>query len=845
MICVRLTLEDLLMLMSWSCSRRDVRAIRRVQERRRRFAIEPLEGRQMLSTFTVTNTNDSGAGSLRQAIISSNATQGPNAINFNIPGSGVQTINLLSALPTVTQPVTIDGTTEPNSGGKPVIQVDGTKAGSGAVGLDLTSAASGSTIKGLSVTDFAGGGVLLNGTANVTITVDDIGLVNLSTGPVAHGNSSFGVELENGANHSALTSDVISGNNADGLVLTGTGTSNNTLQGSLLGTDPSGLHSMPNSWGVFVAGGASNNTFGGTTAGARNIISGNGWTGIELNGTGTTGNVVEGDYIGTDATGNAYLGNPGAGVAISGGSSGDTVSGDVISDNVLAGVWINGSSNNVISGDIIGLSEDGTHALQNGQGVELIGGSTGNTVGGTSSSARDVISGNTGDGVYVNNTGTSGNVVEGDYIGTDPTGSHSIANNWGVFVTGGATNNTFGGTTAGARDLISGNAWTGLELNGTGTSGNLVEGDWIGTDVTGNAPLANPGAGVAISQGASLNTVTADVISGNSYAGVWISASFNNVVTASLIGLGQNGTTAVANAQGVEILNAATGNTIGGTTPSARDVISANAGNGVRITGSGTTGNVVEGDYIGTNASGEYGLVGNAAYGVSIDTGASSNTIGSTTYGAREVISANGASGVMISGSGTSSNVVEGNYIGLDVTGEYNVGNGVDGVDIVGGATNNLVGGPSSSARNVISANALLGVWITGSGTSSNEVQGNYIGTDATSAVGLGNGLGGVQIDGGASANVIGGANANDFNMIEYNAGYGVGVGTGSFGNVIEFDIINLNGGDGVLLAGCSGNTVIFCTIEANGAWGILDAGTNDYLAYNTIVNNVDGSIGY
>ncbi len=79
-----------------------------------------------------------------------------------------------------------------------------------------------------------------------------------------------------------------------------------------------------------------------------------------------------------------------------------------------------------------------------------------------------MISGNSGDGVYVNDSGTTANVVEGDYIGTDPSGLHSLANNWGVFVTGGATNNTFGGTSAAARDLISGNAWTGLELNGSG-----------------------------------------------------------------------------------------------------------------------------------------------------------------------------------------------------------------------------------------------------------------------------------------------------------------------------------------------------------------------------------------
>ena len=151
---------------------------------------------------------------------------------------------------------------------------------------------------------------------------------------------------------------------------------------------------------------------------------------------------------------------------------------------------------------------------------------------------------------------------------------------------------------------------------------------------------------------------------------------------------------------------------------------------------------MVEGDYIGTNAAGEYGLVGNAAYGVVIDTGASSNTIGSTIYREGDVISGNVASGIIIFGAGTTGNVVEGDDIGLDATGEYNVGNGIDGVDIAGGALSNLIGGTASFARNAISANRLLGVWITGSGTSSNQVQGNSIGTDVLGEVALGNGLG-------------------------------------------------------------------------------------------------------
>jgi parallel beta-helix repeat protein len=832
------------MSMTWFRSRRDDRAARRLQERRRRFSVESLEGRQMLSTFTVTNTADSGSGSLRQAIVNSNATKGPNSINFNIPGSGVQTINLLSALPTLTQPVTIDGTTEPNSGGQAVIQVDGTKAGSGAVGLNLGASASGSTIKGLAITDFSGDGVLVNGASKVTITVDDIGLVKLSTGAVAHGNGGFGVELENGANHNTLSDDVISANVSDGVFITGSGTSANLLEGDDIGTDPTGLHSLPNAWGVYITGGATSNTIGGTAVVDRNLISGNAWTGLELNGTGTSGNLVTGNWIGTNSTGTAALANPGAGVAISQGASSNTVSSNVISGNSLAGVWINASSKNTVAGNLIGVGEDGAHAVANGNGVELLGGATGNTIGGTSTGTLNVISGNASDGLFISGAGTSGNVVEGDQIGTDSSGLHSLPNNWGVYITGAATSNTIGGTAAADRNLISGNAWTGLELNGTGTSGNLVAGNWIGTDSTGNAPLANPGAGVAISQGASSNTVTSNVISGNALAGVWISASSNNLVAGNLNGVGEDGTQVVANGDGVDLLGGATGNTIGGSVTAARNVISGNGGNGVAISAFGTDNNVVEGNYIGVNAGG-YGPQGNGGYGVVIETGASDNTVGGTTPGARNVISGNGASGVIISASGTTGNVVEGNYIGTDATGEYAVGNAIDGVDLAGGASSNVIGGTSPAARNVISANHYEGVWITGSGTSSNLIEGDDIGTDAHGEEGLGNAINGIQIDSGASSNVIGGSNANDFNLIEYNGSNGVGIGGGSFGNVIQDDIIDLNGANGVYFAGGSGNSVVGCTIEANQQWGILDQGSNNYYTDNTIANNLDGSIGY
>ena len=231
------------MVSPWSPNRRNVSSGRLLPDRRRRFMVEPLEGREMLSTFTVTSTADTTAtGTLRWAITQSDKTTGPNAIDFAIGGTGVQTIELGSALPAITQPVTIDGTTQKGYASSPVlapvIVLNGSGAGTSTVGLNLTASAAGCTVKGLVINDFGGSGALINGGSADTIIDDLIGLTAAGTAEASNGGD--GVTIEGNATKNTIAADVISGNIGSGIDITGSGTTGNVVTGNLIGTNVQG-----------------------------------------------------------------------------------------------------------------------------------------------------------------------------------------------------------------------------------------------------------------------------------------------------------------------------------------------------------------------------------------------------------------------------------------------------------------------------------------------------------------------------------------------------------------------------------------------------------------------------
>lgn len=224
-------------------------------------ALESLESRRLLTTFTVTTNADAGTGSLRDAIMQANATPAADVINFNI-GSASKTITLASPLPQVSQPLTIDATTQPGYAGAPIVRVRGTPS---TRVLDIDAAQS--VVRGLSITD--GGTGIYVAKANVTIEKCYIGLD--LTGAVA-ANTNDGIQtnqFSQTANLLSLKSNVISGNLGNGFSLNA---DNAYIVGNIVGLDPAGNSARGNGqFGLYITGG-DNLTIGDAGDANRNIL---------------------------------------------------------------------------------------------------------------------------------------------------------------------------------------------------------------------------------------------------------------------------------------------------------------------------------------------------------------------------------------------------------------------------------------------------------------------------------------------------------------------------------------------------------------------------------------------
>jgi CSLREA domain-containing protein len=378
------------------------------------------------NTFTVNSTGDgadsnlgdgscndgSGNCTLRAAIEQANAVAGSDSINFSI-GSGVKTIVQTSDFPIISDPVVIDGTTQPGFAGTPIIEINGNASNRSNTNRSAFFITAGSsTLKGL----------VINRVNNAAIAL-----------------------ITNSGNH---------------------------IEGNYIGTDVTGSVRLPNSVGMIVN--SSLNIIGGTTAGVRNVISGNNGTGIEFNTGAGLDNVIEGNYIGVNAAGTAPLGNSSEGIRVTGTGNriGGTATGagNVISGNGRSGLEVGGQMT-TIQGNFVGTNAAGTAAIPNSDRGISIFNSPNNIIGGTSSAARNIISGNFGAGISLDESGSIGNVVQGNFIGTDVSGFAPLPNSpegfgvpntsGGVFINRGS-NNLIGGSTAGAANTIAFNGGAGV-----------------------------------------------------------------------------------------------------------------------------------------------------------------------------------------------------------------------------------------------------------------------------------------------------------------------------------------------------------------------------------------------
>ncbi len=322
-------------------------------------------------TFTVTTTTDSGAGSLRAAIDDSNATAGPNTIDFALSGSGVQTIQAASPLPAITVPVTIDATSQPGYLGTPLVDLDGALSGGGS---GLVVDASNTVVRGLEITDWRCGGLCAG--VELAGTADFVGNDFIGTdGTSAMGNDN-GVVIDSGTMGDAVGSspgdgDVVSGNLENGVVDKGEEVE---ILGDDIGTNAAGDAALSNgSNGVLLQGSAD------TVIGASvdpNIISGNGGDGVLVVDSSDTS--IEGNLIGVAASGLSPVGNEGDGVGITDDATATAVgtttagTGNVIADNGDNGVSVlDGGTlgNSIVSDSIFANGNLGTRLDDGGNGV--------------------------------------------------------------------------------------------------------------------------------------------------------------------------------------------------------------------------------------------------------------------------------------------------------------------------------------------------------------------------------------------------------------------------------------------------------------------------------------------
>ncbi len=584
---------------------------------------------------------------------------------------------------------------------------------------------------------------------------------------------------------------------------------------------------MGNTYTGVGIGEAANNTVGGTSAGQRNLISGNNEAGVELWGAGATGNRVLGNWIGLNASGATTLGNTWAGVWLNSGAAGNTIGGTAAgSGNMIAGQTAGdgielrndaGANNAILGNSIYSNSESGIDLIDNGitandagdadtgannlQNFPVLTSANANAAGTTIAGTFDSNASTTYRIEFFANRPSVADAANGEgerYLGfspvtTDGSGNATInttlANVWvnsGDRITATATVD-LGGGNYGSTSEFAANVTADLDRASSSSNTTSDTSDGTTTSITnlGNNRGADGRISLREAIAAANNTANGGTpdkivfaIDGSGPHTINVGSALPTISQALIID-GSSEPDYVTNgnrpivvldgnglaADGLVLSGTADGSAIRGLV--IRDFGTTTSHDGIEIQ-AGSTNNTIAGNYIGRLTA-----TGADVGAAEANTGQGINILGANNTIDGNVISGNWA-GVLFSGSGASGNVVVRNLIGTDATGTVLIGNSSNGVDIGGGAPNNTIGGVG--AGNVIVGSGNDGITIWGAGASGNKVQGNTIGTDPTGTLNWGNSGWGVIVTVGGTGNIIGGANPGEGNVIAFNNKDGVSI---------------------------------------------------------------------
>ncbi len=452
-------------------------------------------------------------------------------INFNISGEGPHIIQPVSVFPNINDGGTlINGYSQPGASYNTSalrtddtnavikIEIDGTNL-SGFSGISIYS--SNNEISGLSLHSSGDHGIFISGASATGNHIWGNYIGTDSTGLAAgKGNTNDGIILISSASDNIIGTDgdgvndiaernIISGNGKFGVDIFSTGCNGNKIAGNFIGTDATGKNALGNGdSGINIINGPQNNIIGTEGDGSGddnegNVLSGN-KRGLFVRGSNTSGNIISGNYIGVDVTGTSKIGNSHAGIFATDGTNKNTIgykSGmasqgawrNVISGNGFFGILLadEGTDENSISGNYIGTSSSGDSALGNGfGGVALVNGPSNNVIGGgTGENGENLISGNDGDGISLEGSGTKKNSLSGNNVGVDSSNSGSLGNSGnGIAIKGGASSNTIESNT------VKNNQGSGIKIvsGGNTLSENVVtsnDGEEIEVNDSPNNPL--------------------------------------------------------------------------------------------------------------------------------------------------------------------------------------------------------------------------------------------------------------------------------------------------------------------------------------------------------------------